>query len=143
MSPKHLLPCHLPALAGYSAPPLSPFPPRSLLVKTSLLPNLPAPSKRPPLPSCPPTPSFTPSWTASTFLSPVILVLERLSTQKRVLAKGRDEKGGLSCSGPECSKIFLESAVRRACANYTHEQARAVQKTLLWPRGAISRDIEH
>lgn len=57
------------------------FPPRSLRVKTSLLVRFPTPSRAPPFSNCPVTPLFTPSCTASTFLSPVILVLFRLSAR--------------------------------------------------------------
>lgn len=61
--------------------PVSFFPPRSLLVKTSLLVRFPTPSSAPPFSNCPVTPLFTPSCTASTFLSPVILVLFSWSAQ--------------------------------------------------------------
>lgn len=84
--------------------PLSPFsffPCRSLLVKTSLLVKLPTPSNIPPLPSWPVTPSFTPSWTASTFLSPMILVLSRLS--------------GLTSAPPLLSGTHSERQVGEAC----------------------------
>lgn len=61
--------------------PVSFFPCRSLLVKTSLLVRFPTPSSTPPFSNCPVTPLFTPSCIASTFLSPVILVLSNCSVQ--------------------------------------------------------------
>ena len=86
---------HHPHHHHHKTPPLSFFPCLSLLVQTSLLVKLPAPSNNPPFPNCPPTALFTPSWIPSMFLSPVIFVFDRLSVERKVLVhvwNGEDGK---------------------------------------------------